>query len=187
LDRSQGGLGIGLTLVRTLVEMHGGTITVRSDGIGQGSEFVVRLPQLQRAARLNPGHRQESSSMKNPKRRSIRILVVDDNVEVAEVLTMLLDTLGYQAHAVHDGDSAIEAARVQVPDAILLDIGLPGANGYEVARQIRKQPGLERVLLVALSGYGQEEDRQRSFEAGFDEHVVKPATVDVLERILARL
>ncbi len=180
LDRSQGGLGIGLCLVQRLVELHGGTVEVYSV-LGHGSEFVVYLPvavgSLPVAAPLPVAPLQ-------PREKSCRVLVVDDNVDAAQTVAMLLDMSGHQCRMAHDGPGGLEAALAWQPDAVLLDIGLPALNGYELARLIRHEPRLKNVVLVALTGYGLEADRQRSREAGFDHHLVKPADFDEIEKIL---
>jgi len=178
LDRAQGGLGIGLTLVRNLVEMHRGSVTVFSDGPGSGSEFLFQLPLSKR--------RPASSVTDSPLDSGIgyRILVVDDNLGAAKLLTMLLGKLGpHIIEMAHDGPSALEKLEEFSPQMILLDIGLPEMDGYEVAVRIRKQPQFAETLLVALTGYGREEDRQRSKEAGFDEHLVKPPALDALKQL----
>lgn len=180
MDRSQGGLGIGLTVARSLVEMHGGTLTAHSGGSGAGSEFVVRLP-IQPTPALRPAPEQPA-----PAAARACILVVDDNADVARTQQLLLSKLGpYHVHTAHDGPSALRVARRHRPDMILLDIGLPGMNGYEVARQVRQDPLLQNALLVALTGYGQPEDRRRSREAGFDEHLIKPPSLADLRGLLA--
>jgi len=183
LARSQGGLGIGLTLVRTLVGMMGGNITAHSDGPGKGSEFVVQLPVLKEAIVPKLEKREERPRMPHP---PLRALVVEDIEDVAEMLVMLLRQWGHEVRAVHDGAAALLAARTYTPDIILLDIGLPGMNGYDVARQLRQTDG-EKPLIVAMTGYGQEEDRRRSEEAGFDFHMVKPIDPKALEAFLARV
>jgi len=182
LDRSQGGLGIGLTLVRGLVEMHGASVQAISPGPGQGSEFVVRLPVMPGS----PPDRPVPAEVRVPGARAARILVVDDTADVAESLAMLLESLGHEVRLACDGAQALEAARSWRPEAVLLDIGLPGMDGYEVARRLRREPGLGPLLLVAVSGYGQDEDRRRSHEAGFDHHLVKPVSQVVLQRLLGR-
>ena len=183
LDRSQGGLGIGLCLVQRLVELHGGTVEVYSV-LGHGSEFVVRLPVMVAALPVAPPLLREPVQQRG---KSCRVLVVDDNVDAAQSVAMLLDMSGHQCRMAHDGPSGLEAALAWQPDVVLLDIGLPGLNGFEVARQIRQQPLLKNVVLVALTGYGLEADRQRSRDAGFDHHLVKPADFDEIEKILASL
>ena len=182
LERSLTGLGIGLTLVKTLTEMHGGSVEVRSDGIGQGSEFVVRLPIAVETD--TPASRPMAAQPVAT--TPLRILIVDDNRDSADMLAMLLQFAGHETFAAHDGLAAVEAAATLDPDVILLDIGLPLLNGYEAARRIREQQGQKRrPLLVALTGWGQNEDRRRSEEAGFDAHVVKPVDDAVLGRLLA--
>jgi PAS domain S-box-containing protein len=183
LERSRDGLGIGLTLVKTLVEMHGGTVEARSQGLGRGSEFTVRLPVLSDA--LRPLSPPEVTKATRAVHR--RILIVDDSEDGAESLAMLLELAGHETHKAHDGRTAIEAAERLRPDAILLDIGLPVMNGYEVCGHIREQAWGKDLLLVALTGWGQEEDRHRSREAGFDAHMVKPVDHDLLMTLLASL
>jgi PAS domain S-box-containing protein len=183
LDRSQGGLGIGLTLVKALVEMHGGSARAFSGGPGQGSEFVVRLPLLPERRQRREA-REEGRGAAPPSRR---VLVIDDNVDAAESLALLLRVSGHEVRTAHDGPAGLEAALAFRPEVVLLDIGLPGMNGYEVARRLRAAAELREVLLVALTGYGQEEDRRRSREAGFDRHLVKPAAPDELVAVLAGL
>jgi signal transduction histidine kinase/ActR/RegA family two-component response regulator len=183
LERSLTGLGIGLTLVRTLVEMHGGTVEVSSTGIGQGSEFVVRLPIVTGAPIQPP-----LSPTIEPVVTPLKILIVDDNCDSADMLATLLKFSGHETHTAHDGMAAVEAAINLDPDIILLDIGLPQLNGYEAARRIREQnSGRCRPVLVALTGWGQDEDRRRSEEAGFDAHIVKPVDHARLHKLLAEL
>jgi PAS domain S-box-containing protein len=177
LDRAHGGLGVGLTLVRRLVEMHDGSVETTSAGPGQGSEFVVRLPMRKRVTEPPPPPRPRDAVA-----GFCRVLVVDDNVDAAETLAMMLRVLGQRVETAHDGSAAIELAVRSAPDIVLLDIGLPGLDGYEVARRLRGRMG-RKPMLVAVTGYGQEEDRIRSREAGFDRHVVKP----VDERLLAEI
>ncbi len=179
--RAQGGLGIGLTLVRRLVEMHGGTVEARSDGPGTGSEFTVRLPVVtlpQQTAALQS----EESAAAAAKRR---ILVVEDNQDSAMSLRMMLELMGHDVQTAHDGVAAVEAAERFRPDLILLDIGLPKQNGYDACRRIRQQPWSSGMEIVALTGWGQEADRRRSREAGFDHHLVKPVELAALETLLA--
>ena len=181
LDRSQGGLGIGLALVQRLVEMHRGRVEVYS-ALGQGSEFVVRLPVV---LTLAPPPTFTTPETTKPTRRSLRVLVVDDNMDAAQSIAMLLKASGHDVRTTHDGPTALEAALDYRPNVVLLDIGLPKMNGYEVAKKMRQQPVLQNVMLVAMTGYGQESDRQRSQEAGFDHHLVKPADFGQLQQILA--
>ena len=181
LDRSEGGLGIGLSLVQKLVELHSGTVSAHSAGLGQGSEFIVRLPALSTAgtgiapALVEKGKRSTQTS---------RVLVVDDNVDVADMIVMLLQLFGHEAKAAYFGQSALDLAIEYKPDVVLLDIGLPDINGYEVARHLRKHPQTERVGLIAMTGYGQDSDRQLSREAGIDLHLVKPVDPQKLQGLL---
>jgi PAS domain S-box-containing protein len=180
LERAHSGLGIGLTLVKTLVDLHGGTVEVRSDGVGQGSEFVVRLPVIESPA---PVARAQPEEVGTSKQR--RILVVDDNRDSADSLAMLLQLSGHDARPVYDGLQAVDAATTFQPDVILMDLGLPKLNGFEAARRIReRRPGSE-LLIVALTGWGQDSDRLASREAGFDAHLVKPVDEITLKRLLA--
>ena len=182
LERSQGGLGIGLTLVRRLVDLHDGTIEARSDGLDQGSEFVVRLPVLQPPLERPP----TSDGPKAAALSGSRILVVDDNKDSADSLGMLLRLKGNEIRTAYDGIEAVDVAETFHPELVLLDIGLPKLNGYEVARRIRQQPWGQDMILVALTGWGQDEDRRRSQEAGFNFHVVKPVELAALEKLLDR-
>jgi CheY-like chemotaxis protein len=182
--RAQGGLGIGLTLVKSLVEMHGGSVAVHSEGCSQGSEFVVRLPLATDARPVDPVEPQGRPSAALAPRR---VLVVDDNRDAAESLGMVLHLLGAQVHVVCSGPDALEALGTHRPAVVLLDIGMPGMDGYEVARRIREQPDFRDVTLVALTGWGQEEDRRRSRTAGFDYHLVKPADVTALKTLMNSL
>jgi PAS domain S-box-containing protein len=179
VDRAQGGLGIGLTLVRTLVAMHGGSVLALSEGVGRGSELVVRLPLSSRAEPSAPSPTQLSP---NQRRATLRVLIVDDNVDAADSLGQVVRLLGNEVAVAHDGPGALAAAAAKPPDLVLLDIGLPGMDGYTVAARLRAA-GHARASMVALTGYGREEDLQRSREAGFDHHLVKPVEFEQLERI----
>jgi CheY-like chemotaxis protein len=204
LDRSQGGLGIGLALVQRLTELHGGTVEAHSAS-GEGSQFIVRLPIESDESQVS-GKEPAAGSSPEPStpRHStapvasaiplttpgntvspLRVLVVDDNVDSAETLGMLLCATGHDVRTAHDGLAALEAALDYRPSVAVLDIGLPGLNGYELAKRIRQEPTLKHVVLVALTGYGQELDRETSLEAGFDHHLVKPARFAQLQQILA--
>ena len=182
LERSVSGLGIGLMLVKTLVELHDGTVEVHCAGIGQGTEFVVRLPIM--AATHQPSPPEPAVSEPTPA-TGRRILVVDDNWDSATSLVMLLELSGNEMHTAHDGLEAVEAAATFRPHVVLLDIGLPKLNGYEAARQIREQPWGKDMVLVALTGWGQEEARQKSRDAGFNGHLTKPVDFLSLEKLLA--
>ena len=180
-DRSQGGLGIGLTLAKRLVEMHGGTISAHSAGPGQGSEFVVRLPiAAVEAPRALPAARDESRKAL-PQRR---VLVVDDNVDAAASMGMLLKFLGTEVQIAHDGETALALIERDRPDVVLLDIGMPGMDGFEVARRVRQRVDFNNIMLIALTGWGQAEDRDRTRGAGFDHHLVKPADITALQSLL---
>jgi PAS domain S-box-containing protein len=179
--RAQGGLGIGLTLARTLVHLHGGTIEAASDGPGRGCEFTVRLPLV--TAHAKPAPAPAANVLANAPLR--RVLVVDDNHDAADSLGMLLQFLGAEVMVVHDGHAALAAIRSFQPAVVLLDLGMPGMNGLEVARRMREDPAARGITLVALTGWGQREDRRRTSEAGFDYHLVKPADVGMLQSILS--
>jgi PAS domain S-box-containing protein len=183
--RAQGGLGIGLTLVRSLVEMHGGAVWAHSDGPDRGSEFVVRLPATKQKESASPSFQSPSSpSQVLPSRR---ILVVDDNVDSATTLGTLLKYLGGDVQIAHDGPAALAAIENYRPNVVLLDIGMPGMDGYEVAKRIRERQEFKDVTLIALTGWGQADDRRRSQEAGFDHHLVKPADIAALQSLLVSL
>jgi PAS domain S-box-containing protein len=186
IARSQGGLGIGLTLVRNLVEMHGGTVHANSAGAGRGSEFVVRLPLAPAAVEPRPDQIC-TAVLPAVAATPLRVLVVDDNVDSADSLALLLSLRGHEVHTAHDGPGAIERAQTLQPDLVLLDIGLPGIDGYEVARQLRGNGSGRRVRLVAMTGYGRPEDRERAREAGFHHHLVKPVDMEALQSILQDL
>jgi PAS domain S-box-containing protein len=182
-DRSQGGLGLGLALVKNLVELHGGTVVCDSAGLGQGSGFVVTLPLMQPAEWRAKKEARAGASAAEARR--LRILVVDDNVDAAATLAMLLEACGYEVMTEHDSLRALERAMQERPDAALLDIGLPEMDGNELARRLRADPRTRQALLVAVTGYGQEQDRRAALEAGFDHHMVKPVDLDRLASILA--
>ena len=185
LERSEGGLGIGLTLVRRLVEKHGGTVSAHSEGAGKGSEFVVRLPiahpggdEAAPQAEAAPGEVEPVAAATS------RILVVDDNVDAADSMAMLLRLSGNDVRTANDGVEAVEAAAEFLPDVILLDIGLPRMNGFDAAKLIRAARGRD-VLLIAVTGWGKDEDRRRSAESGFDHHLTKPVDPVALQAMLA--
>ena len=177
----QSGLGVGLTLVQRLVEMHGGSVEARSEGEGKGSEFVVRLPALAQAAQPSLAKDTAESDHSQSRRR---ILVVDDNLDSAESMAMMLKLSGHNVATAHDGLEAVKLAGEFQPDVALLDLGMPKLDGYEAARSIRQQPWGKRMMLVALTGWGQAEDKRRSREAGFDAHLVKPVDFDALEKLV---
>lgn len=181
LEKTSGGLGIGLSLVKGIVEMHGGTIEARSEGEGRGSQFVMRLPALSAARKIEPPAGGEP--MRSSSRR--RILVADDNVDLAESLGHLLEMQGNDVKVAHDGLEAVETAQSFRPDVVLLDIGMPKLNGHDACSQIRGQPWGKKAILIAMTGWGQDEDRRRSQEAGFDHHFVKPVDLRALEKRLA--
>ncbi len=181
LDRSQGGLGIGLALVKRLTELHGGTVEGHST-LGEGSEFVMRLPMMS-ADMPQAASPITENSHSTP--RPLRVLVVDDSADTVLSFSILLETLGHHVRTARDGPTGVQAAVDYVPDVVFLDIGLPGLSGYEVAQRIRQEPTLEHAVLVALTGYGQETDRQASVDAGFNHHLVKPANIEQLKKILA--
>ena len=181
-ERTQGGLGIGLTLVKRLVELHGGSVEARSEGPGTGSAFVVRLPLLAEAC----PPRSEPEAAPRPA-GCLRILVVDDNRDAADSLAMLLRITGHETHTAHDGAEAVAAAARLEPEVILLDIGLPRLDGYEACREIRQQAWARDAMIVALTGWGQDDDRRRSSEAGFDAHLVKPVDHTELLALIANV
>jgi CheY-like chemotaxis protein len=185
LDRRQGGLGLGLTLARRLAELHGGTLEATSPGAGRGSEFVLRIPVApeDRAAAPIPAAVPEARSARVTG-RGRRVLVVDDNADAREALQYLLEEDGHEVTSAGDGPAAIEEARRSRPEVVLLDIGLPGMDGYEVARVLRTEPGCRGALIVAVSGYGQADDRARSRLAGFDQHLLKPVSPERLLEVV---
>jgi len=176
--RAQGGLGIGLTLVRTLIEMHGGRVEARSGGADKGSEFLVELPLLKDSV----DHSEAPSALRRLPGR--RILVVDDNRDAAETLGTLLGALGATVEVAHSGQSALETLERFDPDTMLLDIGMPEMDGYEVARRLRALPNHPDVQLIALTGWGQHHDQRRARAAGFDHHMVKPPDIARLRQLL---
>jgi CheY-like chemotaxis protein len=183
LERSQGGLGIGLSLVRGLVELHGGRVEARSDGIGRGSEFIAHLPVADLPVRQQPEEAADVGTVLST--RKCRILAVDDNRDAADTLALILRMMGHETQMAYDGMEALQAAATFRPDVVLLDIGLPKMNGYEAARHIRVQPWGKGMALIALTGWGQEEDKRRALQAGFDHHLTKPLEPAALEKLLA--
>jgi signal transduction histidine kinase/CheY-like chemotaxis protein len=183
LDRAKGGLGIGLTLVRRLVALHGGDVTASSSGLGQGSTFQVRLPRVSRA--VAPVPTRSPIRVVNPQQRQYQVLIVEDNPDSRELLARLLERLGHRVYAAEDGPTGVEEALARRPDVLLVDIGLPGLDGYGVARQVRNQLGRD-VYMIALTGYGQPDDRRRALDAGFDAHFTKPLDVHAIDELLSR-
>jgi len=184
LDRAEGGLGIGLTIVKRLVELHGGTVSVDSAGLGQGSEFTVCLPLATRMAATKTA---PVIRARPPQRPRKDLIVVDDNRDAANTLAALLETMGHRVRTAYCGSDAISLAVEQPPDAVFLDIGLPGLNGYDVARTLRAEPDLASTRLIAFTGYGHDEDRRRIHEAGFDHHLIKPVGAAELARVVDSL
>ncbi|MGZ4998776.1 MAG: ATP-binding protein [Methylomonas sp.] len=180
IDRSEGGLGIGLALIKSLVTLHDGHVWAQSQGRGKGSEFVVKLPRLVLPSPKPTG----TTALPAPNIKSLQILVVDDNRDAAISLALLLEIDGHRVQIAHDGQEAQELACAECPDVILLDIGLPGEDGYSVAQALRLRKELDRTVLIALTGYGRSEDREKSLAAGFDEHLVKPADIGTLRKLL---
>jgi CheY-like chemotaxis protein len=185
LARPEGGLGIGLTLVKGLVELHGGRVEAFSEGLGKGSLFVVRLPVWQEAPQAPSLAGGRGDGGRPPEAR--RILLVEDNRDIAEGFALLLQDLGHEVRVAHDGPAALEVALSFRPELVLLDIGLPSMDGWEVARRMRELPGLEDPVLAAMTGYAQEEDRRRSAEAGVAYHLVKPVELTALQELIAGL
>ena len=182
LERGQGGLGVGLALTRTLVELHGGTVEAKSAGLGKGSEFIVRIPALSAESEQVQSLEGITATAQKPR----RVLIADDNVDSATVLAILLRASGHEVQTVHDGMAALESSQSFRPDLVILDIGMPILNGYDVARRIRSRCD-SHMTLVAITGWGQEQDKRRAREAGFDHHLTKPVDVTTLEKILAEM
>ncbi|TVP42634.1 MAG: response regulator, partial [Gemmatimonadales bacterium] len=185
LERASGGLGIGLALVRSLVEKHDGTVTAASDGEGKGSEFTVRLPALPADTKEEPATAEDSSTTPPDTKR--KVLVVDDNRDSAELMAIIFDVLGHEVHTAHDGVEAVEVAARVKPSIILMDIGMPRMNGHDATRKIREQEEGPPAIILALTGWGQDEDRELSRAAGCDGHLVKPVRLPDLQRVLAEL
>lgn len=185
VDRSQGGLGIGLALVKSLVEMHGGTVSCQSPGTGQGSRFTVTMPKIDHQdTRLDQDKNSRRAAEAN---RKMRLLVVDDNADAAQMLAMYLEAIGHEVMVEHSAKQALELTVNEKPDACILDIGLPGMDGNELARRIRSIPETANITLIAVTGYGQTQDRQETEAAGFDQHLVKPVDTRKLAKLLERL
>jgi CheY-like chemotaxis protein len=184
---AQGGLGIGLTLVRSLVEMHGGTVEVRSEGPNRGCEVAVTLPRAAASVAVSgaqPACEAEAAAPAHTPRPARRVMVVDDNADAADGVALVLQFLGVQAHVVHDGAAALAAFDTFRPDLVLLDLGMPGLDGYDVARWMREREGHGPVRIVALTGWGDAAERARTLQAGFDGHLVKPVAIDALQALL---
>ena len=185
LDRSQGGLGLGLAIVRSLVTLHGGTVAVFSEGLGRGTTFTVRLPYV---AMPHADTRAETRPVLQPRSSGAgRVLIVDDNRDSAEMIAEALSALGYATHVAFDAPGALHAVQEFGPDVALLDIGLPVMSGYELAHRLRDSPASAHVALIAVTGYGQPRDRLASGDAGFDAHLVKPVDLDQLAHVVATL
>ncbi len=184
LSRSRGGLGIGLSLTQRLVQMHGGTVEARSEGLGRGSEFEVRLP-LASASSTEPDVAPVAVARANGEGAGLRILIADDNEDAAATMAVLLELMGHTVRHVNDGEAAVQAARDFAPQVVLLDIGMPKINGYEACRLIRALPGGAAMTVIAVTGWGQPQDRRSSQDAGFDRHLVKPVDPDALADLLA--
>jgi CheY-like chemotaxis protein/anti-sigma regulatory factor (Ser/Thr protein kinase) len=186
IDRAQGGLGLGLSIVKSLVERHGGTVSAHSDGPNRGSEFVVTLPlAVDHASQVDAPNVRPPAQV--PSRVAPRILVVDDNHDAAEMLSEILRARGYETRIAHDGPEALRVASAFKPEAAFLDIGLPVMDGYELASRLREIPGLSTVRLVAVTGYGQDSDRRRTKAAGFEHHMVKPVNLEALEDLVTAI
>lgn len=184
-DRSQGGLGIGLALVKSLMELHGGGVTMHSDGIGKGCRFVVCMPHLAEKE-ISANHEQQAFNLAAPS-KALKVMVVDDNADAAEMVALLIETLGHQVVVEHHPRIALERVAIEAPDAFLLDIGLPDIDGNELSRRLKMHPETRNAILIAVTGYGQESDRERSLAAGFDHHLVKPVDLATLSSILSTI
>jgi CheY-like chemotaxis protein len=181
-ETSQGGLGVGLTIAKRLIQLHGGSIEAHSSGPGRGSEFVVRLPLALTPSPTRVEHHQDS----RPAGRRLKVLVVDDNNDLVQMLELTIAGMGHEVRKALDGRSAISAALSYRPDVVLLDLGLPIVSGLEVARELRRHREITNMRLVALTGWGQEDDRRHTSEVGFDHHLTKPTAPEELEGLLAK-
>ena len=181
LSRSGGGLGLGLAVVRRILELHDGRIEARSAGLGTGSEFIVRLPAMSATLSVPPPSRLQTRTAAPPR----RVLIVDDNADSAQSMAMLARSWGHDVATARDGADALELAESFRPDTALVDIGLPGMDGYELARRLRQSPRQRQLHLVAMTGYGRAEDRKAALTVGFDVHLVKPTNIDELQQLIA--
>jgi CheY-like chemotaxis protein len=184
LEKSRGGLGVGLSIVKRLVQMHGGTVEARSEGEGKGSEFIVRLPIVLSVMQQERNQHKEAPVRSAARRR---VLVVDDNLDAAVSLALMLKLMGHEVRTAHDGLEGVAAAHDFRPDVVILDIGMPRLNGYDACRRIREQPWGRQMVIFALTGWGQQEDKARSQAAGFDGHLVKPVQPGDLKTLLTEL
>jgi CheY-like chemotaxis protein len=185
IDKAQGGLGIGLSLVKKLVELHGGSTSAQSAGVGHGSTFIVRLPQAGPLTNHAPQpERAERATPPTPSGR--RLLIVDDNRDGVESMAILFELEGHVTDIAFSGPEALARASAFLPDAVLLDIGLPGMDGYEVARQLRADPRFSKILLLALTGWGRDDDKEKARSAGFDAHLTKPVDIEAVKALLLR-
>jgi CheY-like chemotaxis protein len=185
LERAHGGLGIGLSLVQRIVQLHGGQVEARSQGSGMGSEFVIRLPLTEKPA--STAARKETAAVPKTGQTARRILVVDDNRDSADSLAMVLRLMGHDVETAYDGMTAVEAAAQRRPDVVLLDLGMPRMNGYDTCRRIREQDWGREMVVIAQTGWGQEEDRSRTEQAGFNGHLTKPPDLALLTRMLSEV
>jgi len=184
LDRADGGPGIGLALVHQIVSLHGGTVKAFSEGTGHDSELVVTLPRSSQEMSMTAASEPPATQQQHRRRR---LMVIDDNRDAAESMSMLFELWGHEVVCVYDGRAALDTVAKFHPDAVFLDIGLPGMDGYEIAERLRELPQATRMVLVAITGYGQDEDRRRSREAGIDHHLVKPVSPETLHELLDSL